>query len=33
MSSDRFDDWLPARIQPVRGESFGLFCRRPARNE
>jgi hypothetical protein len=24
------DDWLPARIRPVRGESFGSLCRRLA---
>jgi hypothetical protein len=28
--TDCSDDWLPARIRPVRGESFGSLCRRLA---
>jgi hypothetical protein len=28
--ANRSDDWLPARIRPVRGESFDSFCRRLA---
>ena len=28
--ADSSDDWLPARIGPVRGESFDSLCRRLA---
>jgi len=28
--ADCSDDWLPARIRPVRGESFDSLCRRLA---
>jgi hypothetical protein len=28
--ADFSDDWLPARIRPVRGESFDSLCRRLA---
>ena len=31
MARDRDDvNWLPVRIEPVRGEAFGSFCRRLA---
>jgi hypothetical protein len=28
--ADCSDDWLPARIRPVRGEAFESLCRRLA---
>jgi hypothetical protein len=28
--ADSSDDWLPARVRPVRGESFDSLCRRLA---